>query len=153
MINAKADYRTRGVRNNNPFNIKNSLNHWKGKKAFSEKKDKTFEEFYNISFGLRAGVLLLRNYINEGYNTVDKIISRFAPPVENFTSNYITYVESFVNTDGDVPFDGIISYGQESVEFYHLCYAICLYESDYKLTPTTFRDLFKTFPELSNPNY
>lgn len=144
---------TRGVRNNNPFNIKVSSNRWKGKIPQSEKKDKTFEEFYNLQCGIRAGVLLLKHYIADGCDTVDKIITRFAPPVENYTQNYINYARSFVNNDGSVPFDAPIAYGSESVDFYHLCYAICMYESEYRLTPTFFREVFTLFPELNDSKY
>ena len=147
------DYRTRGVRNNNPFNIKVSPNRWKGKLPQSEKKDKTFEEFYNMSFGIRAGVLLLKHYIQDGYNTVESIISRYAPSNENHTQNYIEYVSSFIVGDDNVPFSPPIIFGFEEINFYHLCYAICMYESNYKLSPTKFRETFKLFPELNNPIY
>lgn len=54
---------TRGVRNNNPFNIKMSnKNNWLGKVKHSSNTDGTFEQFISMKYGLRAGVRLLKNY-------------------------------------------------------------------------------------------
>ena len=70
---------TRGIRNKNPFNIRRSNNSWRGKTALNP--DKEFERFTSMDYGLRAGFLLLRNaYLSKGFNTVELIINRFAPP-------------------------------------------------------------------------
>lgn len=85
----------RGIRNNNPLNIVKG-NSWKGERA--NQADKRFEEFESMEMGLRAGFVLLRNYI-EGtknrptkFNTIRKIIARWAPPSENYTQRYIDNV-------------------------------------------------------------
>lgn len=85
----------RGIRNNNPLNIVKG-NSWKGERA--NQTDKRFEEFESMAMGLRAGFVLLRNYI-EGtktrptkFNTIRKIIGRWAPPGENYTQRYIDNV-------------------------------------------------------------
>lgn len=85
----------RGIRNNNPLNIVKG-NSWKGERA--NQTDKRFEEFESMAMGLRAGFVLLRNYI-EGtktrptkFNTIRKIIGRWAPPCENYTQRYIDNV-------------------------------------------------------------
>lgn len=85
----------RGIRNNNPLNIVKG-NSWKGEAA--NQTDKRFEEFESMAMGLRAGFVLLRNYI-EGtktrpakFNTIRKIIARWAPPSENYTQRYIDNV-------------------------------------------------------------
>lgn len=85
----------RGIRNNNPLNIVKG-NSWKGERA--NQTDKRFEEFESMAMGLRAGFILLRNYI-EGtktrptkFNTIRKIVSRWAPPSENHTQRYIESV-------------------------------------------------------------
>ena len=71
---------TRGVRNNNPLNIIVSKSQWVGKIADpTKKKDKVFEEFTTMAYGLRAAILLLRSYINKGYDTVPAIIHRWCP--------------------------------------------------------------------------
>ena len=85
----------RGIRNNNPLNIVKG-NSWKGERV--NQTDKRFEEFESMAMGLRAGFILLRNYI-EGtktrptkFNTIRKIVSRWAPPSENYTQRYIDNV-------------------------------------------------------------
>lgn len=85
----------RGIRNNNPLNIVKG-NSWKGERA--NQTDKRFEEFESMAMGLRAGFVLLRNYI-EGtktrptkFNTIRKIVTRWAPPSENYTQRYIDNV-------------------------------------------------------------
>lgn len=86
---------TRGIRNNNPLNIRYSVkNAWRGKIDGEAKKDKDFEEFDNLEYGIRAGCVLLMNYMKlHGLVTIETILKRFAPAVENPTSNYILYVE------------------------------------------------------------
>lgn len=140
MDKKKFDLRTRGVRNNNPFNIKLTSDHWKGQLSRSESTDTHFVQFRSMYFGLRAGVLLLKNYLDMGYNTISEILNRFAPPNENFTNHYIQYVSSYLATDYDLevnlPFPDVVVADREivfgSVQFYHLCYAICMFESEYK---------------------
>lgn len=85
----------RGIRNNNPLNIRKGIN-WKGERPIQT--DKAFEQFESMEMGLRAGFVLLRNYI-EGrvgshvpYNTIRKIVSRWAPSSENDTALYIDHV-------------------------------------------------------------
>ena len=83
----------RGYRNNNPLNIRYYAgNSWKGKVLPNTDRNNTFEQFINMAYGYRAALYLLRKYINEGNNTVEKIISRWAPPSENNTQGYINDV-------------------------------------------------------------
>jgi len=81
----------RGIRNNNPYNIKQSTQQWKGKILFSE--DSVFEQFETMEYGIRAGLIILRTYI-ERYklHTIEEIIKRFAPSNENDTEAYIRAV-------------------------------------------------------------
>lgn len=82
----------RGIRNNNPLNIRIG-NHWIGE--VKEPTDKEFEQFTDIIYGLRAGFKILKRYIKcYGYNTVHDIISRWAPASENNTTHYIMVVSS-----------------------------------------------------------
>ena len=71
----------RGQRNNNPLNIKYSAKtNWVGEVRDELLKfDKTFAEFTEMKYGIRAGIKLIKNYIRSGYNTIDKIISRWCP--------------------------------------------------------------------------
>jgi len=85
----------RGIRNNNPLNIRKG-NNWKGERQ--HQTDNAFEEFVSIEYGLRAAFKILRNWIsgkaNRGHaiDTIEKIVSRWAPPSENNTDAYINYV-------------------------------------------------------------
>lgn len=85
---------SRGIRNNNPLNLKYVAgNPWQGKLPLSENYDDSpegrHEQFYCWKYGIRAGMVLLRNYINQGNNTIDKIVSKWA--VAN-TGNYGNFV-------------------------------------------------------------
>lgn len=82
----------RGIRNNNPFNIKRSRHNWIGKETRIDGFDPVFEQFSTIELGCRAGLKLLINYVARGFDTPTKIIQRFAPTSENNTSNYIYFI-------------------------------------------------------------
>lgn len=80
----------RGIRNCNPLNIRIG-NKWKGEVA--SPTDKEFEQFSCMHYGLRAGFILLRRYIERYHlDTVTDIISRWAPASENNTRAYINRV-------------------------------------------------------------
>lgn len=80
----------RGYRNNNPLNIRKSNELWAGEVRPSQ--DASFKQFKSMGYGFRAALKLLRNYIGKGYNTIEKIINRWAPPTENNTGSYINNV-------------------------------------------------------------
>jgi mRNA-degrading endonuclease HigB of HigAB toxin-antitoxin module len=50
-----------------------------------------------MEYGIRALLVLLRNYIRKDFNTIEKIIKRYAPSNENDTEAYIRAVS---NTSG-----------------------------------------------------
>ncbi len=80
----------RGIRNNNPLNIRIG-NTWLGERA--NPVDQEFEEFVTMEYGLRAAFLILRRYIRRyGKNTVTSIVSTWAPSSENNTLKYIDTV-------------------------------------------------------------
>lgn len=81
----------RGIRNNNPLNIRKSPSRWKGK--LTPSRDPEFEEFDTWEHGIRAAVLIIRTYITKyGINTPEGIIARWAPASENNVQNYVAYV-------------------------------------------------------------
>ncbi|MDO4165552.1 MAG: structural protein P5 [Bacteroides sp.] len=84
----------RGIRNNNPGNIRNSdKTDWQGEVDASQKNDKSFEEFEDMPHGYRALIKLLQNYRKKwGCITIADFIKRWAPPTENNTSSYINSV-------------------------------------------------------------
>lgn len=95
----------RGIRNNNPLNIRKG-NNWQGERH--PQTDTAFEEFTSIEMGLRAGFIILRSYLNKRppINTISRIISRWAPTSENNTAAYIREVSrrSGINPDIAVNF-------------------------------------------------
>ena len=84
----------RGLRNNNPGNIRISDTPWQGKipKAMNTDKNKAFEQFESLEYGLRALMKNAYTWIQRGKNTLEKLITVWTPPHENHTSNYIDYV-------------------------------------------------------------
>ena len=98
MTNSKIP---RGIRNNNPLNIRIG-NSWLGE--VKNPTDNEFEQFVHVCYGLRAGFVLLRRYINRyKLNTIEKIISRWAPSNENNTRAYINQVARGMKIDANTP--------------------------------------------------
>lgn len=84
--------------NNNPLNIRfNPANNWRGQTG----QNKGFCTFESKAFGFRAAYRIITTYIKNGYNTIEKIVSRWAPPTENNTENYIRFVceETIIDPD------------------------------------------------------
>ena len=83
----------RGIRNNNPLNIRHSKDQWQGRRE--KQTDKSFVQFKSRVYGYRAAFVLLRNYITKGKDTIGKIIAKWAPSSDgNNTQSYINYVSS-----------------------------------------------------------
>ena len=81
----------RGIRNNNPLNIKRNKIVWQGQRA--TQSDKTFVQFETAAMGYRAAFMILYNYINgHGWVSIDSIIKHWAPSSENNTERYINTV-------------------------------------------------------------
>lgn len=82
----------RGLRNNNPGNIRlSATTRWQGEVKPS--RDKSFCQFKSMAYGYRALIKLLQNYRKlNGCRTISDFINRWAPPVENNTSGYISRV-------------------------------------------------------------
>lgn len=80
----------RGIRNNNPLNIRIG-NTWLGERM--SPTDPAFEEFVAIEYGYRAAFCILRRYIRRyRKNTISAIVSTWAPASENNTQRYIDFV-------------------------------------------------------------
>jgi len=79
----------RGIRNNNPGNIRISDASWIGK-LYDLSNEKAFERFETMEDGIRALIVILRTYFNRyKIHTIGGIIRRWAPPSENDTEAYI----------------------------------------------------------------
>lgn len=82
----------RGIRNCNPGNIRHGEN-WEGLHPYSNELDKAFCVFISAKYGIRALCKILMNYNKlYGINTIQGIINKYAPPVENETDYYIRHV-------------------------------------------------------------
>ena len=82
----------RGIRNNNPLNIRRSADKWQGLKA--QQEDREFFQFSEMKWGWRAAFRLLCHTYYGKYKlrTIRAIINRWAPPKENDTQYYIRSV-------------------------------------------------------------
>lgn len=79
----------RGIRNNNPGNIRfNALIKWQGQVG----SDGAFVIFDRPENGIRAMGRILNSYAARGVDTVREVITTWAPPVENNTTSYISAV-------------------------------------------------------------
>ena len=90
----------RGIRNNNPGNIRHSNSQWQG--LSTEQTDASFVQFDSPVYGIRALAKLLKNYQSRyGLYTVRELINRWAPPSENITSAYVEHVARVAGVDPD----------------------------------------------------
>lgn len=96
--------KTRGIRNNNPLNIRYSGgNAWRGKLLSSMRNDKDFEEFVSMDFGFLAALNLIGNtyMLRHRLSTPSAIIARWAPATENNTDGYIKTVCRMTGLGGE----------------------------------------------------
>lgn len=134
---------TRGIRNNNPANIRRGCN-WKG--LIRQQKDKEFCQFVSMLWGIRALLITLRTYVKKHHlHTVREIITRWAPPSDgNNTEKYIEFVEKAVR-DIDTPIILTLQAMDFKPEFQHsecilylIAKAMCKVESGYNLSYETY---------------
>lgn len=96
---------SRGIRNNNPGNIRWG-DEWKGLVVEKQRTDKSFCQFTTPEYGIRAMIIILRNYQKKrGINTISGIIHRWAPTVENDTQAYIDSVSKSTGVPADQQID------------------------------------------------
>ena len=97
----------RGIRNNNPLNIRHSADQWQGARA--KQTDKAFVQFESMAYGYRAAWKTLESYwkyfhdLPKPFN-VRNTITRWAPPTENDTENYIRTVVKLSGLGGNENF-------------------------------------------------
>lgn len=92
----------RGLRNNNPGNIVRTSERWQGMSA-DQSRDSRFVVFDSPTWGLRALARILRTYHSRGLTTVQAMIGRWAPPIENDTGAYIGAVANAVGVAPQQP--------------------------------------------------
>mgnify|MGYP000868613354 CR=1 FL=1 len=82
----------RGLKNNNPLNIRHNGDTFVGEIPGS---DKAFKTFSGVAYGYRAAFVTLHTYLTKyRRNTIETILAAWAPPEDsNDTEAYITAVE------------------------------------------------------------
>lgn len=81
----------RGLRNNNPGNIRHSPTRWMGQS--DQQADPAFVQFESATYGIRALYKILRTYqVKHHLGSIAAIIHRWAPPSENDTAAYVRAV-------------------------------------------------------------
>lgn len=81
----------RGIRNNNPLNLRKTTTPWLGK--VYPGTDSQFEQFTSMVYGIRAAMKNAKTIIKRHRGcTIRKLIEIWAPPLENQTDIYILYV-------------------------------------------------------------
>lgn len=86
----------RGLRNNNPLNIRSTERDWVGQCGVD---DKGFCIFINRVYGYRAAFRILYTYRKYHHlTTINEIVNRWAPPSENDTKGYVQFVCDTLNT-------------------------------------------------------
>lgn len=96
----------RGLRNNNPGNIRRNSDVFQGE--VNPSRDKEFKQFTNMAHGYRAVFRILSNYYrNYHLKTIRKMIGRWAPENENNTSAYVSLVSKYagIGPDDTISFD------------------------------------------------
>lgn len=84
---------SRGLRNNNPGNIRLSSTRYQGE---VDSSDTAFKQFKTMAHGYRAMFVLLYTYQKKYHlHTIAEMITRYAPAVENHTQAYIEAVSEW----------------------------------------------------------
>ena len=93
----------RGIRNNNPLNIRRSKDKWKGMRAVQS--DAQFCQFESLEWGWRAAFWLLTRTYYHKYRlfTIRAIVTKWAPAIENNTKAYIANVSRLTGIGPDEP--------------------------------------------------
>jgi len=106
----------RGIRNNNPLNIRLSKDKWQGQingkgnidgnSSLSSERaggEAVFCVFSSMEYGWRAAfVILCKTYYGKyKLRTIRDIVSRWAPPKENNTPAYIRHVSDYTGIGPD----------------------------------------------------
>ncbi|PCI44020.1 MAG: structural protein [Proteobacteria bacterium] len=125
----------RGIRNNNPLNIRYSpANRWQGQIGVD---DKGFVIFRSPELGVRAAFKILESYRKKGIDTIKDIIYRWAPPEDNNdTKTYINSVSKIIDKNS---FSKIVT-PQDKIS---LLVAMAKIENGKTLDPSIFHNAYK----------
>lgn len=96
----------KGVRNNNPGNIRIDSSQWQGMVPLNQNTDGAFHQFVDMAHGMRAHMKVLQAYQQKhGLDTIRKIVRRWAPygDGKNNPDNYANFVAKEVGISPDAP--------------------------------------------------
>ena len=130
----------RGIRNNNPMNIRRSTSAWRGKSE--EPTDRQFEQFTGMTFGIRAGLYLLTRYVRDyHYEDIAAIVHHWCPDGDgaNSEENYVRWLTQTCDIPAGV--------SRTRRYLFWLAAGICDIESRYKLKWDVFVSAFRMLPE------
>ena len=122
--------------NNNPGNLKYGPN-WLG---VIGRDNRGFAQFSTIDYGVRAVYVDVSTKVSTGFNTIRKIITRYAPPNENDTEAYIKFVVQVTGEPSSTVIDP-----EHTVFIAIIAVAILQFESGYKTTPEHILNLRAKF--------
>ena len=134
----------RGIRNNNPLNIRKNQNRWKG--LARRQTDRSFFQFKEMKWGYRAAFIILKRYYNDYHLlTIEDIIRRWAPPNENNSKAYANYVATMCATRVDriLP-----SPTQDATLWQKIVHAMAEYENGVCVDWKPIKEGYKTLPNL-----
>lgn len=95
--------KSRGLRNNNPGNIRRSATAYRGEVV---SRDEAFKCFESMAMGYRAMFVLLHTYrLKHNLRTIAEMIARYAPSCENDTQAYIDAVGRISGIETTHPVD------------------------------------------------
>lgn len=106
----------RGIRNNNPLNLRISNNQWLGKVA--NNTDGSFEQFTTLEHGLRAGIINIGTIVSRRRKqklktNVSDLIHIWAPASDG--NNEKTYVQTVTKISLIQPTDEIIPHNKNQI--------------------------------------
>lgn len=99
---------TRGIRNHNPGNVLRSADKWQGMAPVQT--DVEMVQFVSPEYGLRAIIVIARNYQKRGKVTVRQFVETWCPPkhtlpsgkvVDNHTPQYVAFVSAALGSRPD----------------------------------------------------
>ena len=97
------------IAKNNIFNIRATSEVWQGQVG----QRRGFVEFQTEKMAVRAWLKLMKTYREKhGLDTIEKIVNRFAPPSENNTQAYITFLATNVHKAADQPLESHEDYAR-----------------------------------------
>lgn len=100
----------RGIRNNNPLNIRhNRADLWRGRA--SSQTDPDFVQFGAMVYGIRAAyIIMFRCQQKDPAMTVSQLIHHWAPTTENNTKGYLDFVCARLRLPGDYQLRNLAKY-------------------------------------------